>query len=101
MPITAQMKSEDYQYVADALDESILVGFAYGELYQAKKREAFRAPWQDLALGISTLAAYKILRQLSQQHQLNVETWLDNKETSLLFAMEHSRKSALKSPTYW
>jgi len=101
MPIKAQMKSEDYQHVADALDESILVGFAYGELYQAKKREAFRAPWQDLALGISTLAAYKILRQLSQQYQLNVETWLDNKETSLLFAMEHSRKSALKSPTYW
>jgi triphosphatase len=101
MPITAQMHSEDYQHVADALDESILVGFAYGERYQAKKRETFRAPWQDLALGISTLSAYKILRQLSQQHSLNIETWLDNKEISLLFAMEHSRKCALKAPTYW
>jgi triphosphatase len=101
MPITSEMNSVDYQHVADALDESILVGFAYGEMYQAKKREAFRAPWQDLALGISTLSAYKILRFLSEQHQLNIETWLDNKETSLLFAMEQSRKSALKVPIYW
>ncbi|MEM5504170.1 inorganic triphosphatase [Shewanella frigidimarina] len=101
MPISAEMNSIDYQHVADALDESILVGFAYGEMYPAKKREAFRAPWQDLALGISTLSAYKILRHLSAQHQLNIEAWLDNKETSLLFAMEHSRKSALKVPIYW
>lgn len=101
MPTTSEMNSEDYQHVADALDESILVGFAYGEMYQTKKREIFRAPWQDLALGISTLSAYKILRQLSQLHQLNIEAWLDNKETSLLFAMEYSRKSALKVPTYW
>ncbi|AZG72063.1 inorganic triphosphatase [Shewanella livingstonensis] len=101
MPITAKMDSGDYQHVANALDESILVGFAYGEMYPAKKREAFRAPWQDLALGISTLSAYKILRLLSERHQLNIETWLDNKETSLLFAMEQSRKSALKAPIYW
>ncbi|MGX9461368.1 CYTH domain-containing protein [Shewanella sp. A14] len=101
MPSTSEMNSIDYQHVADALDESILVGFAYGEMYQTKKREVFRAPWQDLALGISTLAAYKILRQLNKRHQLAIESWLDNKETSLLFAMEHSRKSALKAPTYW
>ncbi|WP_137223107.1 inorganic triphosphatase [Shewanella sp. MEBiC00475] len=101
MPITSEMNSVDYQYVAEALDESILVGFAYGEMYQAKKRETFRAPWQDLALGISTLSAYKILKTLDEQHQLNIEAWLDNKETSLLFAMEHSRKSALKAPIYW
>ena len=101
MPITSAMSSEDYQDVADALDESILVGFAYGEIYPAKKREAFRLPWQDLALGISTLSAYKILRLLSELHQLDIDTWLDNKETSLLFAMEQSRKSALKVPIYW
>jgi len=77
------------------------VGFAYGEIYPAKKREAFRLPWQDLALGISTLSAYKILRLLSELHQLDIDTWLDNKETSLLFAMEQSRKSALKVPIYW
>ena len=61
MPVSAAMDSLDYQKVAQGLDESILVGFAYGELYQSEDREAFRAPWQDLALGIQTLGCYQII----------------------------------------
>ncbi|MBR9729188.1 inorganic triphosphatase [Shewanella intestini] len=101
MPQQADMSIVDYRQVEQALDESILVGFAYGELYLSTERETFRAPWQDLALGITTLHAYQCLRQLSHEQQLDLESWLSNKESSLLLAMEHSRKSALNVKPYW
>lgn len=95
------MDSLDYQQVAQGLDESILVGFAYGELYQSDDREAFRAPWQDLALGIQTLGCYQLLAKLTEQSEVDISDWLQDKEASLLFAMEHSRKSALNNQPYW
>ncbi|MDO6611452.1 CYTH domain-containing protein [Shewanella sp. 1_MG-2023] len=101
MPVTAAMDSLDYQKVAQRLDESILVGFAYGELYQAEDREAFRAPWQDLALGIQTLGSYQLLSEITQDSDVDIASWLEAKEQSLLFAMEHSRKSALGNQPYW
>ncbi|WP_153912695.1 inorganic triphosphatase [Shewanella sp. TC10] len=101
MPVSAAMDSLDYQKVAQALDESILVGFAYGELYQSEDREAFRAPWQDLALGIQTLGCYQLLAKLTQDSDVDIASWLEAKEQSLLFAMEHSRKSALGNQPYW
>ncbi|WP_144212804.1 CYTH domain-containing protein [Shewanella donghaensis] len=101
MPKSASMGSLDYQKVAQGLDESILVGFAYGELYEAEDREEFRAPWQDLALGIQTLGCYQLLAKLTKQAEMEIGGWLEDKEASLLFAMEHSRKSALKNQPYW
>ncbi|WP_028764151.1 inorganic triphosphatase [Shewanella colwelliana] len=101
MPAEVDLDSDDYQSFAKALDESIFVGVAYGELYPSKGRDLFRAPWRDLAMGIRTLAAYRRLSLISQAHQLDIQDWLDNKEQSLLFAMEHSRRSALKSQPYW
>ncbi|QBF82550.1 CYTH domain-containing protein [Shewanella maritima] len=101
MPQQLDMNSLDYRSVAQALDESILVGVVYGELYLSAERESFRAPWQDLALGITTLNAYQCLRELSERAGVDINSWLENKESSLLFAMEHSRKSALKVKPYW
>lgn len=101
MPSKADLNSEAYQSFAKALDESIFVGVAYGELYDAKTRDLFRAPWRDLVLGIRTLAAYRQLNQLSEKLDVDIQDWLDNKEHSLLFAMEHSRRSALKVQPYW
>ncbi|MCE9677661.1 CYTH domain-containing protein [Shewanella sp. AS1] len=100
MPSEVALSSEDYQQFAKALDESILVGMAYGELYSSKSRDQFRAPWQDLILGIRTLAAYRLLRQLDGSDKA-LQLWLDNMEQSLLFAMEHTRRSALKAQPYW
>ncbi|QYJ86800.1 CYTH domain-containing protein [Shewanella mesophila] len=101
MPSQANLNSEDYQSFARALDESIFVGVAYGELYDGKARDQFRAPWRDLVLGIRTLAAYRSLNQLSNKLNIDLQDWLENKEHSLLFAMEHSRRSALKAQPYW
>lgn len=101
MPLTMDLSSADYQAFARALDESVFVGVAYGELYPAKSRDQFRLPWQDLILGIRTLAAYRQLGELSQENAIDISQWLTNKEDSLLFAMEHSRRIALKNEPYW
>ncbi|MFT5704592.1 MAG: triphosphatase [Shewanella sp.] len=101
MPLNMALSSADYQAFARALDESIFVGVAYGELYPAKSRDLFRLPWQDLILGIRTLAAYRQLGELSQKNAIDISQWLTNKEESLLFAMEHSRRNALKCEPYW
>ncbi|GGI67430.1 adenylate cyclase [Shewanella hanedai] len=101
MPLNIDLSSADYQTFARALDESVFVGVAYGELYSAKSRDLFRLPWQDLTLGIRTLAAYRQLGELSQQNAIDISQWLTNKEESLLFAMEHSRRIALKNEPYW
>ncbi|MCL1089920.1 CYTH domain-containing protein [Shewanella profunda] len=95
------MGCDDYLRVASVLDEGILVGQAYGTLYEAKSRDAFRAPWQDLVLGIKTLACYRILNLTSQQLGIDLSEWLEGKQQSLLFAMESSRRNAMQQKTYW
>ena len=101
MPSQDDLTSREYQSFARALDDSIFVGVAYGELYTQQCRDAFRAPWQDLVLGIRTLAAYRQLAYISESLDIDISDWLQNKEESLVFAMEHSRRSALSNQPYW
>ncbi len=101
MPPQSALTSLEYQSLARALDDSVFVGVAYGELYAKESRDIFRAPWQDLVLGIRTLTAYRKLADLAEPLELNIADWLQNKEASLVFAMEQSRLSALKNQPYW
>ena len=101
MPVERDLTSHDYQAVATALDESILVGFTYGALYSPKLRDQFRAPWLDLVLGIQTLMSYQALASIADNLGLDLTQWLDDKTSSLLNAMEYSRKSALTATPYW
>ncbi|MFG0455556.1 CYTH domain-containing protein [Shewanella mangrovisoli] len=101
MPSDKTMTAEDYLQCAALLDESIQVGQAYGLLYEAKSRDAFRAPWQDLVLGIRTLACYQQLTQAAQTLGIDLSDWLEAKQQSLLFAMEASRQNAMTQTTYW
>lgn len=101
MPRDNELSSSDYLSVAKALDDSIFVGVAYGGLYSEKSRDQFRAPWQDLALGIRTLAAYRQLKMISETAYLDISGWLENKEQSLVQAMEFSRRSAMLNEPYW
>ncbi|MGS0681555.1 CYTH domain-containing protein [Shewanella sp. 125m-7] len=101
MPLDNNLSSSDYLSVAKALDDSIFVGVAYGGLYSEKYRDQFRAPWQDLALGIRTLAAYRELKLVSELAYLDISEWLNNKEQSLVQAMEFSRRSAMQNEPYW
>lgn len=101
MPPNVHLSSEDYQSIAKALNESMLVGFAYGQLYPEKARDSFRRPWFDLAKGINTLASYAVLAQCSEHQGVDIRDWLENKQQSLLVAMEHSRRSAINAEPYW
>ncbi|MGL5467585.1 MAG: inorganic triphosphatase [Shewanella sp.] len=101
MPSDKAMTAEDYLLCAVLLDESIQVGQAYGLLYEAKSRDAFRAPWQDLVLGIRTLACYQQLTLAAKSLGIDLADWLEDKQQSLLFAMEASRQNAIQQITYW
>ena len=101
MPLNSVMTAANYLQVATVLDASILVGHAYGSLYEAKSRDAFRAPWQDLALGIKTLACYRALQDASRELDINLAEWLEDKQQSLLFAMESTRRNAMQQQVYW
>lgn len=103
IPSQANLSRHDYQQFSRALDESILVGLAYGSLYgnRAESREQFRRPWQDMVLGIRTLSCYQKLSEISLRLDIDIAEWLDDKSQSLLFAMEHSRRSALTKEPYW
>ncbi|AEH15271.1 CYTH domain-containing protein [Shewanella baltica] len=101
MPLNTVMTSANYLQVAAVLDESILVGHAYGSLYEAKSRDAFRAPWQDLVLGIKTLACYRAVQDASRELDIDLNEWLEDKQQSLLFAMESTRRNAMQQQAYW
>ncbi|MCS6116456.1 CYTH domain-containing protein [Shewanella baltica] len=101
MPLNTVMTTANYLQVAAVLDESILVGHAYGSLYEAKSRDAFRAPWQDLVLGIKTLACYRAVQDASRELDIDLNEWLEDKQQSLLFAMESTRRNAMQQQVYW
>lgn len=95
------MDCDDYLRVSPVLDEGLLVGQVYGSLYEAESRDAFRTPWQDLVLGVKTLANYRVLNLTAQQLGIDLSEWLEDKQQSLLFAMESSRRNAMQQKTYW
>lgn len=95
------MTTEDYVQCAAMLDESMQAGQAYGLLYGATSRDAFRASWQDLALGIKTLACYQQLTLAAQTLGIDLNDWLGVQRQDLLFAMEASRQNAMQQTTYW
>lgn len=101
MPPTQSLTDTDYLSAVEQLDEAILVGFAYGELYDAQSRDIFRAPWRDLVAGIQTLGSYNLLSEYGQQLGIDIDDWLDNKKDSLLLALDFSRKSAQAVTPYW
>ncbi|MGE6434648.1 inorganic triphosphatase [Shewanella baltica] len=101
MPLNSVMTAANYLQVATVLDASILVGHAYGSLYEAKSRDTFRAPWQDLVLGIKTLACYRAVQDASRELDIDLNEWLEDKQQSLLFAMESTRRNAMQQQAYW
>ncbi|MCL2918884.1 inorganic triphosphatase [Shewanella litorisediminis] len=90
----------DFLRLGSALDEALLVGLAYGELYSSDARHQYRAPWQDLRRGIDTLRAYVLLGELAGP-ATEMQEWLDDKSLSLMHALEQSRRSALTQLPYW
>ncbi|MCF1428300.1 MAG: CYTH domain-containing protein [Shewanella sp.] len=101
MPPDNSLSENDFLSAAQTLDEAILVGFAYGELYPVASRDSFRAPWRDLYHGIRALAGYSVLDEMSQETDAELHDWLSNKRQSLILALDFSRKSAQAMTPYW
>lgn len=94
------------QYLsAEAVLRQILRnGYMLASLF-SEDREAFRAPWIDLALGLEELNALVLLESVlaetdfDDKHEL--QQWTKDKITALLRVMEMTRSMAMRAETYW
>ncbi len=96
----AKASTSDFLTVTAALDDALLVGLAYGELYSPETRRLYRAPWQDLRRGIDVLRAYELLGDMAGADSEMLD-WLEDKALSLMHALQQSYKSALAQVPYW
>lgn len=100
-----ELKPEYYLKQLPLLQGSLQLGYCVGYLFDAEHREAFRAPWQDMVRGIREIMALKLLREAIKDHEDSQLERLLNWQTvqleSLLYALKHSRKAALKQEPYW
>lgn len=102
---SSTFRAEHYLKLLPQLQASLQLGYCVGYLFDAEDREMFRAPWLDLARGIREITALKLLREtIKDSDESNVEkllSWQEMQLESLLFALESSRRAALKQEPYW
>ncbi|MBF38806.1 MAG: phosphate-binding protein [Idiomarinaceae bacterium] len=100
-----KLNEEGYLKLLKPLQNSLLMGTCFGELFDDDVREKFRLPWQDLARGIREITALHILHErIKERDDDDLERlleWQKMQRESLLKALEYSRKAALKRDPYW
>ncbi|CUA84366.1 Inorganic triphosphatase YgiF, contains CYTH and CHAD domains [Pseudidiomarina woesei] len=100
-----EMRADHYLKLLPQLQSSLQLGYCVGYLFDADDRELFRAPWQDLMRGIREIMALKLLREaIKDTDEINTEKllgWQEVQLESLLYALERSRRAALKQEPYW
>ncbi|RUO48667.1 phosphate-binding protein [Pseudidiomarina aquimaris] len=100
-----ELKPEYYLKQLPLLQSSLQLGYCVGYLFDEEDRELFRAPWQDMVRGIREIMALKLLREAIKDNEDNqpdrLLNWQGVQLESLLYALEHSRKAALKQEPYW
>lgn len=102
---SGEFRAEHYLKLLPQLQNSLQLGYCVGYLFDAEDREKFRAPWLDMARGIREITALKLLREvIKDSDEANPEkllSWQEMQLESLLFALESSRRAALKQEPYW
>ncbi|WP_411357948.1 CYTH domain-containing protein [Pseudidiomarina salilacus] len=100
-----ELKPEYYLKQLSLLQASLQLGYCVGFLFDAEDREMFRSPWQDMARGIREIMALKLLREAIKDNDdaqpEKLLNWQAVQLESLLYALELSRKAALKQEPYW
>ncbi|RUO60506.1 inorganic triphosphatase [Pseudidiomarina insulisalsae] len=100
-----ELKPEYYLKQLPLLQSSLQLGYCVGYLFDEEDREQFRAPWQDMMRGIREIMALKLLREAIKDNEDSqpdrLLNWQQVQLESLLYALEHSRKAALKQEPYW
>ncbi|MGR5543005.1 inorganic triphosphatase, partial [Vibrio campbellii] len=68
-------------------------------------RNRFRLPWADLMQGIVDLQMLKqleaFLDKLEGEELEQLKRWLQRQETSILHAMEQTRRISVDTQPYW
>ncbi|HET8817326.1 MAG TPA: phosphate-binding protein, partial [Pseudidiomarina sp.] len=100
-----EWRAEHYLKQLSPLQGSLQLGYCVGSIFPAEDREQFRAPWLDMVRGIREIMALKLLREaIKDTDEVNTEkllAWQSIQLETLLFALEHSRRAALKQEPYW
>ncbi len=100
-----ELRPEQYMKQLPLLQSSLLTGYCIGFLFDEEAREKFRAPWLDLARGIREIWALKHLRSaIKHTAEINTDrllSWQEVQLESLLYALERSRRAAMKQEPYW
>jgi len=106
LPYEVTLGYQDYLAQRFNLQQNLQVGYCVGALFETEPRNKFRAPWLDIAVGIDELLQFEPIKQLLRDDVLEdtdstIKRWLVKKESSLIHAMEQSRKAALNMMPYW
>lgn len=100
-----EMRADQYLKLLPQLQSSLQLGYCVGYLFDAGDRESFRAPWQDMLRGMREIMALKLLREaIKDTDDINTEkllSWQEVQLETLVYALERSRRSALKQEPYW
>lgn len=105
-PYDSNLGYQDYLAQRFNLQQNLQVGYCVGKLFEPELRERFRAPWLDIGVGIDELLQFEPIKQLLRDDLIkdedgSIKSWLIKKESSLIHAMEQSRKAALNMTPYW
>lgn len=100
-----EWRAEHYLKQLSPLQGSLQLGYCVGAIFPTEDREQFRAPWLDMVRGIREIMALKLLREaIKDTDEVNTEkllAWQTVQLETLLFALNHSRRAALKQEPYW
>ncbi|QIA62490.1 CYTH domain-containing protein [Vibrio astriarenae] len=92
----------DQQY---RLMRNLYTGVSFANLYDVEDRNRFRLPWADLMQGIVDLQMLKqlevFLDKLEGEELDQLKRWLQRQETSILHAMEQTRRISVDTQPYW
>jgi len=104
MPVNKVMGPTNYSAVEVMLRQTLWSGFLLGDLF-VEERGNFRAPWLDLLTGIDELNALLMLRQATQDSDVETQDelskWTSEKLSRLIKVMERTRRVALQKDIYW
>ncbi len=104
-PAEKTLTSQEYIDQHYRLTRNLFTGISFASLYDLDERNGFRLPWADLLEGIDELLMLKPLENLKAHledgEKEQLERWLMRQETSILHAMEQTRKISVEAEPYW
>ncbi len=100
-PLSEVFCLEQVSKLRRALD----MGLFFGGLFDHKQRQQYRQPWLDLLAGTREIEFNRFATDCMAKYEIKNEKdlaiWSDKRKSSVLEAMEQTRKAMFKSKPYW